>query len=43
MSGRYFNDEGEPIITASAARFEDYLDMDSDSGDPQDDYYGPEG
>lgn len=26
MSGRYFNDEGEPMITAAQARFEDALD-----------------
>ena len=36
---RYFNDEGEPLMTAAQARFEDYLDMDSDAGDPYDDDY----
>lgn len=41
MAGRYVNDEGEPLMTAAEGRFEDYLDMDADAGDPQEmqDYY----
>lgn len=34
---RYFNDAGEPLMTAAQARFEDYLDADADPGDPYDD------
>ena len=37
MSSRYFNDAGEPLMTASQARFEAYLDADADAGDPQED------
>lgn len=41
---RYFNEAGEPLLTAAQARFEDYLDADSDAGDPDDrwDYYEQE-
>jgi hypothetical protein len=42
--GRYFNDVGEPLMTASQARFEDQLDYEAqfEPMDPQDyaDRYG---
>lgn len=31
MAGRYFNDDGEPLMTAAQARFEDSLDEQSAS------------
>ncbi|UEM46390.1 hypothetical protein SEA_ENCELADUS_114 [Mycobacterium phage Enceladus] len=30
MPGRYFNEEGEPLMTAAQARFEAYLDDEPD-------------
>ena len=47
MANRYFNDAGEPLMTAAQARFEDYLDdyprdpYDDLNYDPGD-YYEPD-
>lgn len=42
MSGRYFNEDGEPLMTAAQARFEDDLDSERDVYDlgDYDDYVG---
>ena len=38
--GNYFNEAGEPLMTAEQARFEAYLDDEPDITDPyEDDYY----
>jgi hypothetical protein len=43
---RYFNDEGEPLMSGEQARFEDYLDQESAADraydDHYDDDYGPD-
>lgn len=40
--GRLFNEEGEPLMTAAEARFEDYLDDQAREDAMYDRYYGDE-